>query len=493
MPEWLVNFPQELANIFEHDLLGPITVVAIVGSILTGTLVSWVEIRRNRRERENLTIERRRLSEVNIGMTPDLQVTPESNRAFVILRLALSNLGDGPVDLLGVLVSAKVLTSPGAGTGSRDVGWADYGQLAWNYPLYDADAQLAPAGSLMRGVSTSRLLTVSADQYPRLAVKENLDLLRTEVVINRSPSAYSENTYLMHRIFLVTRGYTLGEILAQLGGRPRDPLRTAHPQLLQFQPLAQPNYFRWSQVQKALFNINRFAFRLAIGDSDPLGKLSSPDAWRLFLLHHWDFIDDADVAPAGVPASYRFRPLRVTTGEVRDHVMAHWYPEQVLPYEWHTTQQGRDTYAEATRYCRDQLSELVDRWDRLMRLIKEARKYRPGRERPRLRRGLSPRIRRQIPDEWYPQLIHRGDAVGDEHRARWVALMREGYLIMRPLPRWSRRWRATLLRANPHGIRDIPPDPRILEPFVMRTRFFLVEARLRIDGDPEAGGHAADP
>src|SRR5690348_3265560 len=106
MPEWLVNFPQELANIFEHDLLGPITVVAIVGSILTGTLVSWVEIRRNRRERENLTIERRRLSEVNIGMTPDLQVTPESNRAFVILRLALSNLGDGPVDLLGVLVSA---------------------------------------------------------------------------------------------------------------------------------------------------------------------------------------------------------------------------------------------------------------------------------------------------------------------------------------------------------------------------------------------------
>jgi hypothetical protein len=384
------------------------------------------------------------------------------------------------------LVSARVLTGLGVlgeGTSSRDLGWEDYQQFPWNYPvspkgeLKMGDINPLEPDSLLRGFSTTRLLTISPDQFPRLAVQENLELLRIEAVRNNSPQPRSETAYLVHRIFIIARGYTLGEILRQLGGRPRDPLRSVHRELLQFQPLAQPNYFRWSQVQKALFNINRFAFRLATGEADPLGLLASPDAWRLFLLHHWDFIDADDVAPSSCPKKYRYSKLAVTTTEIKKHVIDTWYPDQVLPSDWYSTLEGRQTYLEASAYCKQQLQPLVERWEKLKRLIEQAQQYpeHAAENRVSLRRLGSPRSF-DVPREWYPQLIHRDDAEGKEHRERWFALMQEGYLISRPAPR--RGWRRIARLIKPYSINDIPGDPRVLEPFVMRTRFYLAKAKL---------------
>jgi hypothetical protein len=426
-------------------------------TLLTGRALTKIERDRSQRESENLSTERRRLAEVNIGMQQELEVTQDRDRGYIVLRLPLVNLGDGPVDILGTLVSARALTSPEQiiSTRSRDVGWADYQAYPWNYP---------EAGEPFCGISTTRYLTVSADQFPRLAVKEDIELLRIEAVKNIAALQDAGSRYFMFRIFLVARGYTLGEISRQLGGKPPDPLRTVRSELLQFQPLAQPDYFSWSQVQKALFNINRFVFRLATDDPDPLGRLCSPNAWRLFLLHHWDFIDEADVAPVHLAANPPYRcPLAFGTTKPLIKEVAQLYPNQVLPDNWWTDPQERVRYERTRELCRARLAPMLARWDALKQKIEEASAFQPMRSAGNAKHDKDQTANK----EWYPNLIR----TNPEYRDRWLALMEEGYLISAPQPR--RGYLGKHFNAD-----DIPPDPRILEPFVMRTRFFLAEARL---------------
>jgi hypothetical protein len=110
---------------------------------------------------------------------------------------------------------------------------------------------------------------------------------RLDAIHDHTALARLQTVNLMYRVFAVARGYSLGEILRQLGGGPPDPAVNARRELLQIQRLAQPNYRRWLAVQQALINLNRFAFRLAIFDpehpetsQDPLGVLVDPNAWR---------------------------------------------------------------------------------------------------------------------------------------------------------------------------------------------------------------------
>src|SRR5262249_47464442 len=180
---------QDIFSAIKDNLVSSIALAGLIGA----GIVTVIEVIRIRRERENLTIERRRLAEVNLGMEPEFTTEAEGHTAYVSLRLPFQNKGDGPVDLLGVLVSARALTPLGAGTNSRDVGWEDYRQLPWNHPAHRGtaltaeDAAAAGPDSLFRGFSTTRLLTISPDQYPRLAVNENLELLRMEAIMNNSP------------------------------------------------------------------------------------------------------------------------------------------------------------------------------------------------------------------------------------------------------------------------------------------------------------------
>jgi hypothetical protein len=304
---------------------------------------------------------------------------------------------------------------------------------------------------------------VSDTQFPRLSVGEDMDLLRVDAVNHINAFRSLESQTLIYRVFLVARGYSLGEILRQLGGRPPDPVRTVRPELLQFQSLAQPTYSRWFYLQKAMFIINRFVFRLATDDPDPLGKLSTPDAWRLFLLHHWDFIDEDEAWPRTLPAQYR-QPLPKNTSKlVSEDVKKRWYPQQLLPDDWSMNPGEQRRYQEAREYCRDKLRTQVDRWEQLLKKIKEAENYRPPKVVESSRAKLSP----QAPYEWFPQLI-RGEQRDEEACQRWLALMQEGYLISAPLARKGHE-------RDRFTEDDIPLDPRVLEPFVMRTHYYLAE------------------
>jgi hypothetical protein len=55
-----------------------------------------------------------------------------------------------------------------------------------------------------------------------------------------------------------------------------------------------------------------------------------------------------------------------------------------------------------------------------------------------------------------------------EYRTRWLRLLTDGYLLSRPLPREEMK-----NKKDKYDQTDIPPDPRYLEPYVVRTYFFL--------------------
>ncbi len=311
-------------------------VVAII-SIATAVIIAaatvagvYLTSRGERRARDNIGIEQRRLTEVNIRVGDNVKLTatqkiplsplPSRSKegeaateesgtretAFMVLRLPLMNIGDGPVDILGMLVSARVLSAahkPGIGTRSRDVEWKDYQALYWS----DTEP-----GQVFSGISTTKHLVTGAQHFIRLAAKESTTMRRIDAVNNVCAlREQGGRVDVMYKIFMVARGYPLGEILRQLGGGPPEPALNVRQELLRFQTLAQPDYHRWQMVQLALINLNRFVFRLAIydphdldnhdepGDSpDPLGLFTEADAWRMFLLHHWEFVDDVpDAAP----------------------------------------------------------------------------------------------------------------------------------------------------------------------------------------------------
>jgi hypothetical protein len=252
-------------------------------------------------------------------------------------------------------------------------------------------------------------------------------------------------------------------------------------------------------VQQALINLNRFAFRLALFTvdrpaetedplhaEDPLGVLTTPDAWRLFLLHHWEFIDNGPAeAPKGLPEKYLNlkEPYKIPEGALaRANAIAEKaFPDRRLPDTWDDDikQQIRTAHAQ----CARELAPFVEAWKRLLAAIDrcEANKF------------SDRHVPKNCPNEGYPRMIHSEP----EYKARWFALMREGYLVSKPFQR-SRINIGFIHTGGRHrhlSMADIPEDPRVLEPFVMRTYYFLdtlnekelKNERLAVDEDGPAG------
>jgi hypothetical protein len=123
--------------------------VVVVTIVLLAAFVQyrWQE-RNERRARDNFSIERRRLTEVNVKVDYDLELSslqpssePDKKTAFMSLRLPIQNIGDGPIDILAVLIAGRLLSAEykaGIAKRSRDVEWSDFQPLYWNSPDDDA-------------------------------------------------------------------------------------------------------------------------------------------------------------------------------------------------------------------------------------------------------------------------------------------------------------------------------------------------------------------
>jgi hypothetical protein len=458
---WSVIMPSQV-------LINVVTALAALLGILIGTLAVTIELRRLRREsrgeqrdergeqREErqerragdiYAIEERRLTEVNLVVKNAIQLTSPSAQAaqetpFVIFRVPVENIGDGPVDILASLVSSRVLSSKfkqGIGLRSRDVEWSDYEAFFWDHP--DSSQERA----LFAGISTTKNMVGSADHLIRLAAKEQATLRRIDAVNSVEMLKRRSPIYLMYRVFLVARGYPLGEILRQLGGGLPDPTQTVNIEQLNFRALAQPNTERWRKVQEAILNINRLAFRLATGERDPLGLITEPDAWRFFLLHHEDFADSVIL------------PNKVTLGKTMQEIWSRFYPDSRLSLDFPAdgvTQQAR-------AYYQHELATVMHQWEMLKRAIKDSKEYDPNRGYSDA--GFMPltvSAQRRIPREGYPMRVHTDPF----YRDRWLKFLREGYLVSRPFPRQGKAG---------YDEQDIPDDPRVLEPYIGRQYFFL--------------------
>jgi hypothetical protein len=452
-----------------------LSIISIVSAIIIAGIAIYLDWRNEQRSRDTFTIERRRITEVNLKVNYQLQIAPSQqttlgDHAFMVLRLLLENSGDGPVDILGMLASARFLSGDykqGTGNRGRDVEWGDYEPFYW-------DQQNLGESTLICGISTTKHIVSSGDDYIRLAAKETASLRRIDAVNNIEKMYEKQHATVLYRVFTVTRGYPLGEILRQLGGGPPDPSINVAPEQLQFQSLAQPDYYRWRTVQEALINLNRFVFRLALyqghyeDSRDPLGFLANPNAWRIFLLHHWEFVDEATAAPAKFQSRRQNRDMVNFTRLIEDvsREIAGIYPDLVLPENWNPQD---DRFIQATSICRKKLSHMVDRWVELRQVIEICSAY-----------PTTPQKSESYADVGYAALIHHAPYFKEklknklDYQERWLALMREGYLVSRPF-RMRRRIAGLplLWRRHRYGARDIPADPRSLEPYVIRTHYFL--------------------
>lgn len=393
------------------------------------------EIRTDERGQYRLAMEERRLGEANVAIRPSLTIIPSPAASpFLLFRIRLRNEGDGPVDILASLVSARVLSNghtSGVGLRGRDVEWEDYQTYYW------AEAS---ASAPFAGISTTKNMLARPTHYIRLFPHEQASLRRIDAV-NHTPAFTTGGPYyLMYRAFLVIRGYPLGEIMRQLGGESPDPVKNANLDKVQFESIAQPTYWRWRQVQEALLNLNRTAFRIATGqtgalDMDPLGELTEQDAWRFFLLFHKDFANDS----VGARIAQATERVRTVYGGTLS-----------LPPDFRSAPQFQTLQAE----CAADLRDMLTRWEHLKRIIRECRDYTRGSgyagyPRP----NLPPQEMEQALEDGYAARIHQDP----DCRERWLALFDEGYLISKPLEYKSR----------------IPADPRVLEPYVMRIHYFL--------------------
>lgn len=242
-----------------------VLIVTVLG-VAVGGVALFLDYRNDRRANDTFGIERRRLSEVNLKVKHNVRLIrvrekrqkqepagQQEQGAFMVLRMPLKSIGDGPIDILGMLASARTLTyeqwENGIGARSRDVEWSDYHTSYWN--------RKDISHNVFAGLSTTKSLVNATDNFTRLAAKEYGAMRRLDAVVGMRALHEAQAIHVMYRVFAVARGYSLGEILRQLGGGPPDPATNVRQELLQFQRLAQPNYRRWSALQKALINLNR--------------------------------------------------------------------------------------------------------------------------------------------------------------------------------------------------------------------------------------------
>ena len=196
------------------------------------------------------------------------------------------------------------------------------------------------------------------NHYIRLAAHEHGALRRIDAINNVKAFTQEAPLHVMFRVFIVMRGYPLGEILRQLGGGPPDPLQNVDLNQVQFRALAQPNYTRWQAVQRALLHLNRLAFRLAASEDDPLGYLTDQDAWRFFLLHHTEFASP-DVE----------KRLKDATKEVEGV-----FPELILHPNFHQ----HSEFATLQAKCQALLQPMIAEWNHLKETVLAAAEYVPS-------------------------------------------------------------------------------------------------------------------
>jgi hypothetical protein len=122
---------------------------------------------------------------------------------FVFSNIKIKNVGDGPVDIVASLMSARIVSGKyhiGAGLRGRNPGLDDFESLFWNH---------ANPQGLFTGISTTQDMTIGPDYFLRLAPHEDGVLSRIDAV-NNIPLLISRSPlYTIYRLFLVTRSYPL--------------------------------------------------------------------------------------------------------------------------------------------------------------------------------------------------------------------------------------------------------------------------------------------
>lgn len=498
--------PLVFAYLYRYTGLELAIIIIIIFLYSFGEVRRWIlenakdrreELQQRAEDRRNgqiFAMQRIRLTETNLRTKDRMRVIDaKSATPIVSYDLQLANIGDGPIDILCALMSARMLDSdkhPGIGTRARNVEWTDHRSFYWN----DRDAS-----GIFSGISTTKSMIAAADQYLRLAPGGRGILRRKDAIRGAQITQAGVDTDLKYQGFIVARGYPLGEIWRQLGGRPPDLIESLDLARLQFRALARPNLYRWRCVQEALLNLNRLAFRLALeggayattydaliksgatqeaaqqqaetaaiaASADPLGLLTSPDAWRFFLLRHMEFVNMG--GPEPTPEDLPSVNITALMEQTTQHLKQQYLADLVVPDTFATDPLMSKRYADAREFCYNTLRDVVASWTSLATVIKESAEYRikgydgcfapiPVNQR---------KAYEKQPDDGYPVRIHTDKF----YRDRWLYYLEEGYLISKPFPRQDKG-------INEYDEQDIPDDPRDLEPFVIHQMSSDVTIRL---------------
>jgi hypothetical protein len=355
---------------------------------------------------------------------------PAPERSFLACEVLVANRGRSLVDILTCLVAAREVSNRGVpeiGLDGREAEWEDLPADNWNTPD-------DPHGVLVPGLSTTSSVFHARRHLVRLDPGEFDVLVRLDAVPHLSELRAHGPLHLLYKVF---------DVVVLAGDRPHTT----------------QDHKRWRSIQYALFNLNSYAFHLALEGTqarpgedlhagDPLGWLSGATGWRCFLLHHWDFDELEGQAPPFAPSPY-------------DDKRAELKPPKLLEVERELDVRFRlydrddpAALAAARTYCAEQLSLLVDAW-----------------------RGLLATIERcSQPNVGWHHLIEQG-----EWKRRWQGLLFEEYLFAEPklpdlpesprLPWWRRLgWGRGALKGR--SVLRVP-DPVEFERFALRTRYLL--------------------
>lgn len=194
---------------------------------------------------------------ISSGDTPGAQPSPKADIGKRLLRLDLTlrNVGEGAVDVLGCLVSARSLDQQGEGVAAegRDAQWDDLTAHYWN----NKTDWLSP------GLSTTKHVVYASDALARIKADSHKVLSRIDQI-----NDFTGEVYLLYRVFVVARR----------SARTVDDVEN------------------WTALQRALLNVNSPAFREASNEPDPLGLVAAPNGWRLFV-HHYEALADPKLRP----------------------------------------------------------------------------------------------------------------------------------------------------------------------------------------------------
>jgi hypothetical protein len=419
-----------------------------------------------------LLVQRRRLAEHNLSVSTSVELVyhhsitvpdPRSespqdrertalSEPYAVANVRLANIGDGPLDLLACMVAGREVSNgqvPGLGTQGRNVYWKDLVPYYWdNGARENAVASNAPNGSetarparLFQGLSTTKNVPYAVEQLIRLDPNERDTLNRVDALIGVDQLISQGHVNLIYKVFTVVLGYPLAEIRNEVGVPIEGPTDENKLSQLYALDLARPKFHRWQRVQRALYTINRFPFRLALEgmeqlekdkpeqerqqyySQDPLGRLAEPTPWRCFLLYHWDFDELPNAAPGGAPdpcGDARRQSTVQTIEQVKSSIREHFNV-------YDPNENTEANLALARDYCRQELGLLVEAWTNLNRTIDYCA---------------------TLPNT-FADLIKESP-----YKERWEALRIEGYL---------------LTNAGPE-----PADPLAIERYYIRTKYALV-------------------